>query len=77
MQSGVGNDRRNLLAVEPNCVSEGLATPGFSIEVFLNQIVFLWWVWLTADSLEPHPPDNPSLKVFGLDRLAGLFMYTL
>ena len=33
--------------------------------------IFLQWVWLASDSIGATPTRQPSLKGFGLDRLAG------
>ena len=48
------------------------------VKVKFSDIRLVWgnfWIRIVnpaTDSMGPHPSDNPSLKVFGLDKLAGL-----
>ena len=39
--------------------------------------IFLQWVGLVSNSIGATPTRPPSLKVFGLARLAGLFVLRL
>ena len=38
----------------------------------LESSIFLQWVWLESNSSGAPPTRQPSLKVFGVARLAGL-----
>ena len=41
----------------------------------LESSIFLQLVWLASDSIGSTPTRQPSLKVFGVARLAGLKIY--
>ena len=53
-----GTFRLLLLTMEEWCMPVYETKP-YNMLVFLTQNHWSsWWVWLTSDSLEPHPPDD-------------------
>ena len=82
MRPGVGNGRRILLTTEKGCMFMRLnhvRTSCVSDKSLCwgsfwgsEYSIFLQWVWFSSNSIGATPTSQPSLKVFGLARLAGL-----
>ena len=82
MWPGVGNGCRILLTVQKGCMfmrlnhvhtscasSKGLYWGSLG---GLKYLIFLQWVWFSSDFIRATPTRQPSLKIYGLARLAGL-----
>ena len=79
MWLGIGNGHRILLTAEEGCMFMTLnrAYTVLTVDAVsdLEYLFFLQWVWLVSNSIGATPTRQPSLKVFGVARLAGLDLY--